>query len=242
MAGMQIQVYRLKAEGGLDESLKPQHLSFELFPQDLARHPEHLCRQRFAPPRIMDHFFYVLVLELHDRFLQRFADGKSFERAADDAGFLDFRGEMVPADLYPRQEECYSFDGIFQLPDVARKAVMAEQLQHLRGEFGLGGRLRAELVEKMGEEQRNVFPPLLQRGVVDENHVDPEEQVFSELAPFYHVGQVPVGGADEAEIETFESRAPYPGNPLFLDDPQEFPLKIQRQLSDLVKQERPSGS
>src|SRR4030065_1301107 len=92
----------------------------------------------------------------------------------------------------------------------------------------------------MIDQQREVPPPLPQGGVLDGQDAQPIVEVHPEAALFDLFFEVFVGGGNKADIDPPGPGFPDPPNLPLLEQPQEFRLKGQRQVTDLIQKEGPS--
>ena len=89
-------------------------------------------------------------------------------------------------------------------------------------------------------QQRDVLRPLAQRRKQDREDAEAIVQVFAERLLADGLEQVAVGRRDDADIDFDRGR---PANPLelaFLQDAEQLRLRLERELADLVEEDRPS--
>ena len=80
--------------------------------------------------------------------------------------------------------------------------------------------------------------PFLSAAKHEWHHVEPVEEIFAE-APFFHlVHQIAVRGGDESHVDRELARPAQAPEGLRLQDLEELGLQLQRQLSDLVQENR----
>jgi hypothetical protein len=92
--------------------------------------------------------------------------------------------------------------------------------------------------DEQGCEERNVVAALAQRWHSDQEHVDPVEQVVAELACRHRGTQVDGGRRDDPDVgRTFEAVADAP-HAAVLQGAVELDLHRERQLADLVEEQR----
>ncbi len=75
-------------------------------------------------------------------------------------------------------------------------------------------------------------------GTRSTEHVEAEEQVLAEGAGRHHRAQVAVGGGDHPHVDLHRHGAAQPVERLLLQRPQHLGLERQRQLADLVEEQR----
>ena len=131
--------------------------------------------------------------------------------------------------------------GVLQLADVARPGPL------LDGQEGLGRErelpqpcLRSSAEDVLGQG-RDVLGPVAERRDHDPGDVQAVVQVLAEPAGGDLLGQVAVGGRDDAGVG---AEGLGPADPLelaLLEDAEDLGLGRQRQLADLVEEDRPAG-
>ena len=99
---------------------------------------------------------------------------------------------------------------------------------------------RTLLLEEVREQQFEVLHALAQRRQLDGEHRHAVEQVLAEAPRAHLLHEVAVGGAHEAEVARDAALAADAGDALVLQRAQELGLDLQRQLADLVQEERAS--
>ena len=90
----------------------------------------------------------------------------------------------------------------------------------------------------MVDEQRNVLAPLAQRRHLDAQHVEPVEEVLAEAAGADLGLEFARGRGDHAHVDAARLRFAERAHFLLLEDAQQLDLERQRQLADLVEEER----
>ena len=73
---------------------------------------------------------------------------------------------------------------------------------------------------------------------VDGDDLQPVVEVLAEAAPLDLVVEVLVRGADEADVDGARARLADPADLLLLEDAEELGLEGERQVADLVEEER----
>jgi hypothetical protein len=91
----------------------------------------------------------------------------------------------------------------------------------------------------MPDQFRYVFRSLSQGRDVNRKYFKTIIKVFAKHPLLYHRRQVPMRGRDQAHINLMRTVAAEPLEFLLLQDAQEFRLKFQRHVANLVKKERP---
>src|SRR5690606_40279917 len=89
-------------------------------------------------------------------------------------------------------------------------------------------------------EEGDVLEALAERREVDGDDAEAVEEVFAERSGADLVGEVPVGGGDDANVDAHRCRPADALELLLLDDAQEFGLEVEAHLGDLVLEERPA--
>ena len=157
--------------------------------------------------------------------------------AAGDRGY-DVVGEFPDRDAIRIRENHGSFDDVLEFADVARPAVAREPFQRVvrNGPHGLAEE-RAEVLEEVIAEQRDVVPPLPERRNREVHHVEAVVEVFAEPPVRDVLFEVSRCRGDHANVHLLGLRLPDRAHLLFLQHPQELHLERQGQLSDLVEEE-----
>src|SRR5580658_3138233 len=89
----------------------------------------------------------------------------------------------------------------------------------------------------MRGQERDVFPPVAQRGQAQIDYIEAVEEILAEGALFDHDGEVAVGGGDDARLDGDAMRGAYRADFLFLQGAQQLGLQIERELADLVEKD-----
>ena len=92
--------------------------------------------------------------------------------------------------------------------------------------------------DEVADEQRDVFPTLAQRRQVELHHLQTVEEVLAERPALDAGRQIDVGRGDQAEVGAHEARAAETAELALLQDAQQLGLRVQRQVADLVEEER----
>src|SRR5688572_4692528 len=90
----------------------------------------------------------------------------------------------------------------------------------------------------MPHERWHIFGPLPQRRDPDANHFEPIEQILTEPTLLSFTPQIPVGRADEADIDFPAERLPHAPDFLLLHRAEQLGLGARRQVSHLVEKQR----
>src|ERR1700745_800350 len=72
------------------------------------------------------------------------------------------------------------------------------------------------------------------------HHVEPVEEVLAELPLRNLLGEVAIGGGEDADVHLDVARVSHAADLALLQRPQERRLQLQRQFADLVEQQRPA--
>ncbi len=79
---------------------------------------------------------------------------------------------------------------------------------------------------------------LAQRRIENRKHVEAVVQVAPELLVGDHLGEIAVGRRDEPDVDADGAVAAQPLELLFLQHAQEFRLQLERDVADLVEEQR----
>ncbi|EWS65072.1 hypothetical protein Y695_01682 [Hydrogenophaga sp. T4] len=94
----------------------------------------------------------------------------------------------------------------------------------------------AELLNKVGQEFRNVFQPLGQTGNVQRHAGKAVEQIEAELSQSDEVVHFPVGGGHQPEVDLAGAVLTQPLDCVVLEHPQQLHLDVCRNVADLVQE------
>src|SRR5206468_11183215 len=128
--------------------------------------------------------------------------------------------------------------GVLQLTDVARPVILEEDAHGVSRDFDFASVLGSELGEEMTDEHRDLLAPLAQRGDPDLEDVQAVVQIFPELMGLHRGLEVTVGGRDEPHVGANDLLPTDAGEFAVLQDVQQLGLELQRDLADLVEEER----
>ena len=129
------------------------------------------------------------------------------------------------------------FHKVFQFAHVAGPRVGLESVHKFGGDPVGAAPFAAERLEEMGHQQPDVALPLPERGHEQGDHVQPEEQVFTERPLRHQFTEVPVAGGDDADVHAVvDLPADAPDNAL-LQDTQQLDLKRHGHFGYLVEEE-----
>ena len=90
----------------------------------------------------------------------------------------------------------------------------------------------------MPRQDEDVVAALAQRRNLDREHRQPEEQVLAELPLGHPLLEVAVGRGDDADVDVQRLGAADPLETPLLERAQDLRLQRQRQLADLVEEQR----
>src|ERR1017187_296883 len=148
-------------------------------------------------------------------------------------------GEILGADDDSLAEEHGALDEALELAHVSRPRVPDEKIHRLgRDAVHRGAVGRVRLLEEAAHEGLDVGGALAERRQVDGNDVEAVEEVLAELAGLHHALEVAVRGRHDAHVNGHRLRAAHTLDLLLLQGTQDLPLKGQREVADLVEEER----
>ena len=84
----------------------------------------------------------------------------------------------------------------------------------------------------------DLLAPLAQRRHVDADHAETIEQVLAELAVGHALFEIGVGGGDDADVDALGPRVADRQDLALLEEPQQLRLHVERQVADLVEEQR----
>src|SRR5579863_10221550 len=98
----------------------------------------------------------------------------------------------------------------------------------------------AKLLDEVADQQGNVFFPLAQRRDSDGKHIEPVIQIGSKFLLVGHGFQIAIRCRNQAGIGTQSARAAKTLEFALLQDAQKLRLKLERDFSDLIEEDRPA--
>src|SRR5262245_892856 len=169
-----------------------------------------------------------------------------FARRLERLGDVDL-GVAVAADVgagerWPLRQRDAPLDVVAQLADVARPGVLREVREELlcAHDLALGVVGEAQPFDDVVDEQAQVVEALAQRR---EAHLEHGEAVVEVRAEFLGVdlaAQVPVRGRDDPHVDRRVARRAHALALAALEHAQARTLQLERQLADLVEEDRPA--
>src|SRR6266536_6386180 len=110
-------------------------------------------------------------------------------------------GQGVDAEHLSGAEYNGALEHVFELPDIARPMIALEHRHRVRRHSShVFAELLAELLEEMGDEERDVLAAVAQRRELDRNHVQAIEEILAEDTFLHRALEVTVGGGDEPHV------------------------------------------
>src|SRR5438876_2269562 len=139
----------------------------------------------------------------------------------------------------PVRQDDGALDRVLELPHVSRPGIARER-RHGVGGDGLDALVHAtrELLHEVSDERRNVLWPLAERWKRDREDVQAIVQIVPERAGGDHLFEVPVRGCDYSDVDALRTRATEPLELPLLEHPQQLRLQLERDVADLVEEER----
>ena len=136
-------------------------------------------------------------------------------------------------------EDHRPLDQVLQLAHVAWPVVVHEQPHRLGRDLAMGlVVLDRVLLEEVVGEDRNFFTPLTQGRQLNADDVQPEEQVFTQLAFRHGLLEVAVGGRDDPHVHVHVVLAPQARELAVLQDLQQLGLERRAHLAHFVEEHR----
>ena len=132
-------------------------------------------------------------------------------------------------------------DEVFQFPNVTRKRIPFQQSHGIGcNPANLLAEFLGEFLEEETDQERQVPFPVTQRGQVDGDYVQAEEQVFPKSSLRDHGAQVAVGRSDKPDVDGDRLRASDGGNFPLLKDAQQLCLSGEADVRYLVEEQCPT--
>jgi hypothetical protein len=148
--------------------------------------------------------------------------------------------EIAPAEPGAPGEGEGRLDHVLELADVPGPLPRAQIRERLVLETLHRATRGSVLAQEVVGEQRDVLPALTQRRDLDAYDVEAVEEVRAEAVLGHHGGEVAVRRGDDPDVEGHRRAGADRTHLLALQRPQELRLDGQRDLSDLVEEDRPA--
>ena len=141
-------------------------------------------------------------------------------------------------DVGARQDDG-PLDGLLELADVAGPGVPEQALDRVGAErHHTSAQSVGERPEEMRGQRHDILDPGAQRGHLDDDPVQPVEEVGPERVSGDQLGQGLVGGRDDPGVDPHGGRAADPSNRLLLQHAVQLDLGGHRERVDLVEKDR----
>src|SRR5882762_4967027 len=146
---------------------------------------------------------------------------------------------MQRLDFVLRHHDHETLDEVAQFADVSRPVVAKHYsdggvAQLFRFAAVGGGKFRHEIAS----QHRNIFDAFAQRRKIEWDYVEAIEKIFAKSAMRDFIFQYFVGGRDDADIDRNRLIGSNRLQPLLFEDAQNFGLRAQAHVPDLVKEKR----
>src|SRR6266850_6388513 len=146
---------------------------------------------------------------------------------------------LVDRELVGVRDDHRPFDHVLQLANVPGPRVGLEAIERpladpTKGPAGLPRVAPDEVLH----QDRNVFPPLSQRGHLEWEHVESIEEILAEYSLGHRGRQVTIGRRDDAYVDPDPILAAHPIEFPLLEDAQQRDLLVGREFADLVQEDR----
>ena len=126
----------------------------------------------------------------------------------------------------------HAVDAVFQLTDVAGPVVGHDRL----GGFGVQSVRAADGREEVLQQERDIFPSFAQWREGETDDVEAVKQIFAETPAGNFAGEIAVRGGDDADIDLDALQRTDRPELAFLQDAQEFDLKVERQVAHFIEE------
>src|SRR5215470_9556822 len=137
-----------------------------------------------------------------------------------------------------REDDC-ALDGVLQLADVSGPRMAHEPFHDLQwNRLDAAAETPGMLRDEVAYEQRDVLGPLAERGKVDRKDVQPVVEVRAELPILDQLLERTVRRGDDPDVAPDRLCASHPLERVLLEDAKELRLELQRQIADLVEEQR----
>src|SRR5262245_39647613 len=154
----------------------------------------------------------------------------------------DAIGQISGQDRLALGDHHRALDDVAQLADVPRPGVALEQRGGLRINAPDSARVAPVRLDSLAQEARGELAYLLspgpEGGDLELERVQAVQEIRPESPGFDHGPEVPVGRGDDADVDLDLAGRADPRDALRLQEPQQRDLRRERQLADLVEQDR----
>ena len=157
----------------------------------------------------------------------------------DPAALVDREGQAVGQQDVGGGQRHAALQQVFQFADVARKIVLVEHVDGIRGNLGdLLAHLAAVFVQKMLGQGPQIALALAQRRHLDFDHVQAVEEILPEIAGDHLFFELLVGGGHDPDVDRHVFAAAHRLEGPLLNRPQQLDLDRQAEFTDLVQKNR----
>ena len=94
------------------------------------------------------------------------------------------------------------------------------------------------MLNEIADQKRDIFGAIAQRGNLNGKYVEAVVEVATESALSDTVGEVGVGGGDDADVHALSARAAETLELLLLKDAEKLGLEFERKVADFVEEKR----
>src|SRR6267378_5216140 len=180
------------------------------------------------------------------RLLEGTPDVGAVDTAARRVMVANRRGSPTPRKVVERhleppaaRKDHRALDQVRELADVPGPRVPTERVQRLaRDDLDPAVHGTREPLDEVAHQGGNVLGPLAERRGLDREHVQPVVEIVPEPLLFHHPKEVAVRRGDEADVDLDRLRTADPLELLLLQDAQQLRLELERDLADLVEEQR----
>src|SRR6185503_19428660 len=128
---------------------------------------------------------------------------------------------------------------VLELADVSRPLVGCQRREDiLRDALDRLAKPRAKTMHQIMHERRNVFPMLTERRQRDRKHVEAVIQIAAKSSFSHFFSEVAIGRGDDSHVDVDGPRTAETFDLSFLQHAQQLGLHFERQLADLVEENR----
>src|SRR5262249_22318492 len=132
-----------------------------------------------------------------------------------------------------------TLDHVLELPYVAGPGIRRDEVQCSLVEMPYRlARLARVPVREVGDEKRDVGPPLPERRDIDRKNAQSIEEIRPKRAARHGGLQVPVRRGDDADVDLDRAGRAEALELAFLENPQQGELRVEGQIADLVEEDR----
>src|SRR4051812_4725791 len=147
--------------------------------------------------------------------------------------------QPLKASVRGGSEVDFALDAVLELSHVPRPGMRFECTQRFRADSPqFASVLRRVLAEEVFGERLDVLTALAQRRVLHLQDVQPVIEIGAEHPGAHRLAHAAVAGGEDTDVDRTRPASAESGHDVFLQDPQELRLHLERHVHDVVEEQR----